>query len=145
MLVSCLAYSSRNDGEIFLRNLGWLSQYWILSQKRESWKAINFIMNLVLILLFPLRASFHCWKTLPNILSSDLYRSGLVHRRSQWPRGLRHEPSPPARTLGSWIQIPLEAWMFVCVYSMFVLFCVWVATLRRANPPSKESYRLCIG
>jgi hypothetical protein len=31
----------------------------------------------------------------------------------------------------------------VCVYSVFVLFCVWVAALRRADPPSKESYRLC--
>jgi hypothetical protein len=26
-----------------------------------------------------------------------------------------------------------------------VLFCVYVAALQRADPPSKESYRLCIG
>jgi hypothetical protein len=25
-----------------------------------------------------------------------------------------------ARTLGSWVRIPLEAWMSVCVYSVFV-------------------------
>jgi hypothetical protein len=31
----------------------------------------------------------------------------------------------------------------VCVYSVFVLFCVLVAALRRADPPSKETYRLC--
>jgi hypothetical protein len=31
----------------------------------------------------------------------------------------------------------------VCVYSVFVLFCMWVAALRRADPPSKEFYRLC--
>jgi hypothetical protein len=31
--------------------------------------------------------------------------------------------------------------MFVCVYSVFVLSSV----LRQADPPSKESYRLCIG
>jgi hypothetical protein len=43
---------------------------------------------------------------------------------SRWPRGLRHEPSSPARTLGSWARIPFKAWMFVCVYSVFVLFCV---------------------
>jgi hypothetical protein len=30
----------------------------------------------------------------------------------------------PARTLGSWVRIPLEAWMFFCVYSVFVLSCV---------------------
>jgi hypothetical protein len=32
--------------------------------------------------------------------------------------------------------------MSVCVYSVSVLFC---AALRLADPPSKESYRLCIG
>jgi hypothetical protein len=45
-------------------------------------------------------------------------------RGSQWPCGLRHEMSSPARTLGSWVRIPLEAWMFVFVYSVFVLSCV---------------------
>jgi hypothetical protein len=44
--------------------------------------------------------------------------------RSQWPRGLKHEPSFTARTLVSWIRIPHEAWMSMCVYSVFVLFCV---------------------
>jgi hypothetical protein len=42
-------------------------------------------------------------------------------------------------------RIPLEALMFLCVYSVFMLFCVQVEALRRADPPSKESYRLCIG
>jgi hypothetical protein len=31
----------------------------------------------------------------------------------------------------------------VCVYSVFVLSCVQVAALRRADPSFKESYRLC--
>jgi hypothetical protein len=31
----------------------------------------------------------------------------------------------------------------VCVYSVFVLSCVQVAALRRADHSSKESYRLC--
>jgi hypothetical protein len=65
-----------------------------------------------------------------------------LQRPSQWPCGLRHEPSSPVRMLGSWIRIPVKAWMSVCVYS--VLFCVQVAALWRADPPSKESYRLCI-
>jgi hypothetical protein len=34
--------------------------------------------------------------------------------------------------------------VYVCVYSVLVLFCVQVAALRRANPPSKESYRLYV-
>jgi hypothetical protein len=33
--------------------------------------------------------------------------------------------------------------MSVYVYSVFVLFCVQVAALRRTNPPSKEPYSLC--
>jgi hypothetical protein len=44
--------------------------------------------------------------------------------RSQWPRGLRHEMSSPARTLGTWVRNPLETWTFVCVYSVFMLSCV---------------------
>jgi hypothetical protein len=35
--------------------------------------------------------------------------------------------------------------MFVCVYYVFVLPCVYVAALRRADLPSKESNRLFIG
>jgi hypothetical protein len=34
--------------------------------------------------------------------------------------------------------------MPVCVYSVFVLFCVQVAALCRADSASKESYRLCV-
>jgi hypothetical protein len=44
--------------------------------------------------------------------------------RSQWPRVLRREMSSPPQTLGSWVRIPLEAWMFVCVYSVCAVFCV---------------------
>jgi hypothetical protein len=32
----------------------------------------------------------------------------------------------------------------VCVFILFVLFCLKVVSLRRADLPSKESYRLCI-
>jgi hypothetical protein len=53
---------------------------------------------------------------------SFLYR--IMVRRSQRPCGLRHELSSLAQTLGSCVRIPLEAWMSVCVYSVFVLFCV---------------------
>jgi hypothetical protein len=59
-------------------------------------------------------------------------------------RGLRHELSSPTQILGSWVRIPLNIWMSVCVYSVFVLFCVWVAALQWADSPTKESYRLCI-
>jgi hypothetical protein len=42
--------------------------------------------------------------------------------RSQWPRGLRHEMFSPAWTLGLWVRIPLEPWMFAFI--VFVLSCV---------------------
>jgi hypothetical protein len=53
----------------------------------------------------------------------DLCKLVPLHR-SQWPHGLRHELSSSAQTLGSWVLIPFEARMSVCVYSVFVLFCV---------------------
>jgi hypothetical protein len=60
---------------------------------------------------------------LSNTLKDNIH--GEVElRRSQWSSGLRHEPFSLARTLGSWIQIPHRGWMSVCVYAVFVLFCV---------------------
>jgi hypothetical protein len=53
--------------------------------------------------------------------------------------------STPAQTLWSWVRNPLEEWMSVCFYSMFVLSCVQVAALWRADPLSKEPYRPCNG
>jgi hypothetical protein len=44
--------------------------------------------------------------------------------RIRWPRGLRYEPSSLARTLGSWVGIPFEAWMSVCVCSVCAVVCV---------------------
>jgi hypothetical protein len=48
----------------------------------------------------------------------------FIMGRSQWPRGLRHELSSLARTLGSGVRIPLKAWMSVFVYSVYVVLCV---------------------
>jgi hypothetical protein len=31
--------------------------------------------------------------------------------------------------------------VYMCASILCLLFCVWVVALRRANPPSKESYR----
>jgi hypothetical protein len=45
--------------------------------------------------------------------------------------------SSPARTLGSWVPVPPEAWMST---SILLLYCpVAVAALLRADPLSKES------
>jgi hypothetical protein len=57
--------------------------------------------------------------------------------------GLRHELSSLARTLGSWVRIPLKACMSLCAFILFVLSCVQTTPLRRADHSSKEYYRLC--
>jgi hypothetical protein len=56
----------------------------------------------------------------------DLTVEGRLSKfcRSQRPRILRHDPYSLAGTLGSWVRIPLEAWMFVCVYSVCIVLCV---------------------
>jgi hypothetical protein len=46
-----------------------------------------------------------------------------------------------ARTLGSSVRIPLEAWMYVRVF-LWLCCPVYVEALRRADPPSKESYQM---
>jgi hypothetical protein len=51
-----------------------------------------------------------------NVFSCCIWTFG----RSQWLRGLGHELSSPARTLGSSARIPLETWMSVCIYSLCV-------------------------
>jgi hypothetical protein len=84
-----------------------------------------------------------CWKNFQYSLSVVTCIIGCFESRSQWPRCLRRELSSLAQTLGKWVRIPLEAWMSVSVYSVFVLSCVYVAALRQADPPSKESYGLC--
>jgi hypothetical protein len=58
--------------------------------------------------------------------------------RSQWLRGLRHELSSLARTLGSWVRIPLKAWMSMCAFILCLLSCVLVAALRRADLSCKS-------
>jgi hypothetical protein len=45
-------------------------------------------------------------------------------RRSQWSSGLRHELSLLAWTLGSWVRISLQAWMFACLFCVCVVPCV---------------------
>jgi hypothetical protein len=47
----------------------------------------------------------------------------LLHSNAiRWPPGLRHELSSGARTLGSWVQIPLKP--LKSAFILFVLSCV---------------------
>jgi hypothetical protein len=62
--------------------------------------------------------------------------------RSQLPRGLRHELSSLAQTLGSNHTWGMD--IYVHLFCISVLSCVQVAALRWSDPSFKESYRLCI-
>jgi hypothetical protein len=73
----------------------------------------------------------------------DLRLQNLISR-SEWPRGLTHELSSPAPTLGSWVRIRLEAWMSVCVYSVFVSSCVGIG-LATGLIPRPRSHADCVG
>jgi hypothetical protein len=77
---------------------------------------------------------FVMWNILENHLSYIIIVLLLRRNyRSQWPRLLRHALSPPAQTLGSCVRFPLVSWIYLCVYSVFVLFCMQVAALRWAS------------
>jgi hypothetical protein len=66
-------------------------------------------------------ASTACYRDNFTFTYVVLLRIAVVKCRSQWPLGLRQElPSLP-RTVGSWVRIPLKAWISVCIYSVFVL------------------------
>jgi hypothetical protein len=54
---------------------------------------------------------------IPLGVSPHVDLDSLYNRRSQWPRGLRHELSSPAPTLGSWVRIPLR-------HGCLCVFCV---------------------
>jgi hypothetical protein len=46
-------------------------------------------------------------------------------RRSQWLlRGLKHGLSSLTLTLGSWVRIPLKAWMSVRLFGVYVFLCL---------------------
>jgi hypothetical protein len=67
------------------------------------------------------------------------YRYEGYNGWSQWPRGLRRTRSWTVRTMGSWIWIPLEAWMCVRVFLCRAVLCRQ-RPCDRTDPQSKESY-----
>jgi hypothetical protein len=66
------------------------------------------------------RLAYSCVLKHVHYFQTNAYRNEGCDQ-SVRPRGLRHELSSLARSLGSWVRIPLEAGMSVCIYSVFVL------------------------
>ena len=77
-----------------------------------------------------LLAEYHNLNIHPHkILSSQKRMQWFVSSRSRWPCGL-------PRLLGSRVQIPLKAWMFVC--------CVGSGLCNKLISRSEESYPVCV-
>jgi hypothetical protein len=118
------------------------------AHRSESWcwrQLLSLLSHVLMLVLTQLVCGCHkCYRDTNQLgyrVTVTLWLA--VYRQSILARDVSHELSSPAKTLGSWVRIPLEAWMSVCVHSVFVLSCVQIAALRRADPPYKESYRLC--
>jgi hypothetical protein len=77
----------------------------------------------------------------PGVKSSDLYTElapiTVAARCTAWTVSARSN----AGIVGSNPTEGMDVW--VCVYSVFLLSCVWIAALWRADHSSKESYWLC--
>jgi hypothetical protein len=71
-----------------------------------------------------------------------LIKSTVIRYSSKRPRGLRHKLPWFSRILEPCVRIRLEVLMSVII--MCIVLCVGSA-FQRADPPSKESYQLCIG
>jgi hypothetical protein len=106
---------------------------WILGKKYAAYTCVNTLICTVVfwfcnIVYSDYGGDFQLWGYNENVIIS--VGAGILLdvvpnlSLSQWPRGLRHEPSSPAVTLGYWFEIPLNAWMSVCVCSAFMLPCV---------------------
>jgi hypothetical protein len=55
----------------------------------------------------------------------EIRKATRSQSRSQWPGRLTHELSSVAQTLGSWVRIPLEAWMSMCAFILCLCCSVY--------------------
>jgi hypothetical protein len=111
--------------ENFLKTFCSMSGYWKLPTLKS--KLVNLLFHFLTcqsdlgVGLFQLCVLLK-WKYLLNKFKCFSVIN-KVNSRSQWPHCLKHELSSLAWTLGSWVRIPLNAWIFgLCMRS----FCVCV-------------------
>jgi hypothetical protein len=109
-LVFLITGSDTSPQFISYRSVQWMK---ISDLKLVSWATANGSQNW-------LGVRFSVWDVTRGSLS---WKSTLWINRPLWPRGLFHELSSPAQTLGSWVRIPLEV-------GCLRLFCVCVVLCR---------------
>jgi hypothetical protein len=104
---------------MFIRH-SWIELLWLLSFSKHLSTLSKFLLFILLYTLLT---------TMPITVAA---------RSKTWTAFARSN----AEIVGS---NPIPGLVVVRVYSVFVLFCIQIEALRRADPQSKESYRLCIG
>jgi hypothetical protein len=77
-----------------------------------------------------------CWR--PTLTPCNVYIC-LWQR----PLGLRQELTPSSQMARSWVRIPLEAWMSVCVYSASVV--LWAGSVPTSSWSNVQGVLLTIG
>lgn len=63
-----------------------------------------------------------------------LKKQGQGQWQWQWPCGLMQEMFAPSLTSETFARMPFEAWMYVCVLSMFVLSCLLGGLATTSSP-----------
>jgi hypothetical protein len=103
---------------------------WLEAKQRKSWASVSFLScpsgpicefsHNQHYLLLSIPVSLFLFKHSLSCNQFLFFGCDPLCGRSHWPRGLGHEQSLPAWTLGSWVRIPLEAWMPVYAFILCV-------------------------
>jgi hypothetical protein len=98
--------------------------YWVITTHKINRQKQPFLLSWLMAFLYALIlcAPIHTWLQLriKELITFNI----TINMATTLAARSKHEPCSPARTTGSWVRISFETWMSVCVYSVFVFFCV---------------------
>jgi hypothetical protein len=153
LLAACFLFDSKGEGSTLLRNVveflqGYrslrtipftvTSPMWVPETQQEQ-KCVSSPTPAVFSTLWGQKWIQMIKDSLPSARQADCVSSTRTNRpllcretvtvnaqdrRSQWPRGLSNELSSLARTLESWIRIPLKAWVYAFILCLCIGSCL---------------------
>jgi hypothetical protein len=152
---SCIKLSKLRFGARLRQMDGWRRKAvtWESSINRLEWRVVHTNQEELLFIVRRQDSGFRSEIAKPTSLFHSLWVLVLIQYTLSMLRS--YSPTTVAARSKAWtVFAPSNAGIMgsnpnqgidvcVCVYSKFVLFCVQAEALRRADPPSKESYRLC--
>jgi hypothetical protein len=92
------------------------------------WKVSFLKYSIVLTEMFRLKSAGQFWVWCQSVVSWALNVEDL----NSWNLFVNSSSSYISRL--QWVQIPLEAWMFVCIYSVCVVLCAGTGPVQRVLP-----------